>query len=63
MAWVLVKWLEEDALGVIPSAWVVEPASPIPTDADLPVKGICYWKRKSSKWEALILASSGETRI
>lgn len=57
MAWVLVKWLEENRLGAIPSSWVLEP-SPIP-ETGLPMKGVCFWKRKSSKWDTLILAVAG----
>lgn len=57
MAFVLVKWLEEGYISTIPSSWVVQPR-PIPT-AGFPVAAICYWKRKTSRWDTEILAVSG----
>ena len=54
MAWVSVRWIEDTVS--LPSTWVVEPTS----IQDLPVKGICYWKRRASQYEAEILAKSGK---
>ena len=57
MSWVLVKWVEEDYVSIVSSSWVLEP-NPIPTDG-LPVAGVCYWQRKSSKWDVEILGLAG----
>lgn len=57
MSWVLVKWIEEDYISTVPSSWVLKPDA-IPT-AGFPVAGVCYWQRKSSRWDVEILAISG----
>ena len=40
MAYVLVKWLEEDRISIIPSSWVLQV-----TANELPAKGVCFWKK------------------
>ena len=57
MAFVLVQWIKDKRTSVIPTAWVV---SPNPLPATLPAPGLCYWRRKTSRWETNIIASSGE---
>ena len=57
MAWALVKWLEEDRLGIISAEWVLQPTTI--AKSKLPIEGVCYWKKKSSRWNTLILAVSG----
>ncbi len=55
MAFVLVKWVKEDSLSIISAAWVLQPS----TIGDLPVDAMCYWKKRSNKLDAIILARSG----
>ena len=57
MAFAMVKWIEEDRLSVIPSGWVLQP-TPIVAN-DLPIEGVCYWKKKSSRHNTLIIEVSG----
>ena len=57
MSWALVRWLEERKVGVVPSRWVLKP-SPLP-ESGFPLKGLCYWKRKTDVWETLILGVAG----
>ena len=57
MAFVLVKWTTDERTSVIPSTWVIKP-SPLPEA--LPVEGECYWKKKSCRYEATLLAISGK---
>ena len=49
MSWVFVKWIEEDAVGAIPSAWVLEP-TPVPS-IGFPIEALAIGKKnlKSSK--------------
>ena len=55
MAYVLVKWIDEDKSSVILSAWVIQP-NPI---GDLPATGKCIWKKKGSSYKSIILLKSG----
>lgn len=57
MAWVLVKWIEEDSVSVIPSSWVI---SPTPLPDELPVEGVCFWKKKTNILAAVVMAVSGK---
>lgn len=57
MAFALVRWIEEDRVSVVPVGWVLQPAT---IDAsDLPTQGVCYWKKRSSKHDTVILTVSG----
>ena len=58
MAFVLVKWLADERMSIIPAKWVIQP-TPIVADT-LPVDGECYWKKRTCCWEARILAISGK---
>jgi len=57
MAHVLVEWLRDGWVSVIPSSWVL---SPHPLPDTLPVTGVSYWKKRSDRWDTIILAKSGE---
>jgi hypothetical protein len=57
-SWILVKWIDEDRLGVIPCSWVVEPT--LIVKDDLPKKGVCFWKKKSATFDPGILNTSGK---
>lgn len=58
MAYALVECKQEGSITVIPSSWIVEPDEI--QDVDFPINGICYWKRKGNKFEAIILDISGK---
>ena len=58
MVFVLVRWLKEDRVSVIPSSWAVQP-NPIPAQSELPVKGLCFWRKKGNKYDTMILKVSG----
>ena len=57
MAFALVRWIDEDQVSVIPVGWVLQPATI--DESDLPIKGVCYWKKRTSKHDTIILAVSG----
>jgi chromosome segregation ATPase len=57
-SWILVKWIDEDRLGVIPCSWVVEPT--LIVKDDLPKKGVCFWKKKSATFDPGILNTSDD---
>ncbi len=57
MAWALVKWIEEDRISIISSTWIIEP-NPIP-ESGFPIKGKCYWKKKTNTLDTLLMAVSG----
>jgi len=40
-----------------PLSWVL---SPHPLPDMLPVTGVSYWKKRSDRWDTIILAKSGE---
>ena len=58
MAWVLVQWVEENTLSVVPSAWVIDP-TPLPSVDGFPTKGTCYWRKKTNVLDTVLLAVSG----
>lgn len=58
MAFVLVKWLKEDRVSTIPSAWVIQPKQ-LPDKKKLPVEGKCMWRKKSSIFDTILLDISG----
>ena len=57
MSWVLVNWVDEDRISVVPAAWVLEPV-PIPSDS-FPFEGLCYWRNKKNPLDIVLLAISG----
>ena len=57
MAFALVRWTDEDRVSVIPSAWVLQPATI--DESDLPTPGVCFWKKRTSRHDTTILAVSG----
>ena len=59
MAYALVECKQEGSITVIPSSWIVKPDR-IQKDVDFPINGICYWKRKGNKFDAIILDISGK---
>ena len=59
MSWVLVKWIQEDRVSIIPCAWVVEPI-PIP-ETGFPVEGRCYWRKKTSIFDYEAAYRDGHT--
>ena len=56
MAWVLVKWLKHTSR--LPSSWVLKP-TPLP-EGGFPIDATCFWRKKTSTWETVILAVSGK---
>lgn len=57
MALALVRWTDEDQVSVIPIGWVLQPATI--DESDLPTQGVCYWKKRTSKHDTVVLAVSG----
>ncbi len=51
--------MKEDRVSTIPSAWVVKP-NPMPTSG-FPIDGKCYWKKKTSTWDTLLLAVASKS--
>ena len=50
MVYVLVRWIDEDRVSVIPVGWVLQPATI--DESDLPTQGVCYWKKRTSKHDS-----------
>jgi len=55
LAFILVEYLHDNRVSVIPTSWVI---SPKPLLSTLPVTGVCYWKRKSNRCDVNYLATS-----
>jgi len=58
MSFVLVKWMDDGRISVVPSAWALHP-KPLPEN--LPVEGTCRWKKKSSRYDVTFIAQSGKS--
>lgn len=59
MKWALVKWIQEDRVSVIPTAWIVTPEDLEEKKIDEPIAGTCFWKKKTNVYQTLILRISG----
>lgn len=57
MEFALVRWTAEDACGVIPTKWVLQPEKLSPSN--LPCAGLCRWTTPKQTYEATIVELGG----